>query len=129
VRGRQRAQLERRRPLGCRLDDDEARPLGHGFEREDDLAAVVLPAQRQLTLGVDLLDAHAPLLAVPPPEGAAAALPRLELDLGREPVLEPFGLGKRLPHLGRLGRKDDLAADVHLNTSSHDALAQPKGCV
>src|SRR4249920_99874 len=62
---------------------------------------------------VDLLDARASLLAVPPTEDAAAARPRLELDLGGEPVLEPLGLGQRLPDLGGLGRKDDLAPDVH----------------
>ncbi len=38
---------------------------------------------------------------------------RVELDLGREPLLEPLGLGQGLPDLvGRLG-EDDLSLDLH----------------
>ena len=117
----QRAQLERRRPLRRRLDDDEARPLGHRLEREDDLAAVVLPAQRRAApLGSTSSHARAPLLAVPPAEDAARRRARLELDLGREPVLEPLRLGQRLPDLGRRRGKT-----ISRSTSISHLLAQP----
>src|SRR5581483_10920502 len=86
----ERVQLERRRPLGRRLDDDQARPIGDGLERELDLATVVLPAKRQKPPGVDGLDDGGSLLAVVPPEDAAPAGDRLELDVVREPLLEPL---------------------------------------
>src|SRR5262249_23478902 len=117
--------LERRRPFGRRLDDDEPRPFRHRLEREDDLAAVVFPAQRQQPLGLDLLDARAAFLAVAPAERATPAGARVELDLGGEPVLEPLRLRQCLPDLGRLRREDDLAPHVHPLTSW---LAQPWGC-
>ena len=63
------------------------------------------PSAARAPLLVDLLDRRVPLLAVPPAEDAAAARPRVELDLVREPVPEPLGLGQRLPDLLRVTGK------------------------
>ena len=59
-------------------------------------------------------DDRAALLAVAPAEDALAAGARVELRLGREPLLEPLGLGERLPDLVRGGGKGDVSLDVQL---------------
>ena len=65
--------------------------------------------------GLGLAHDGAALLAVAPAEDPLAAGPGVELDLGREPLLEPLRVGQRLPDLIRLGGEDDLSLDVQLH--------------
>ena len=101
---------------GERLDDVHARPVDDRLELDRDAAAVVPVEDEPLRL-LELAHDGVPLVAVAPAEDALAAGPRVELDLRREPLLEPLRLGQRLPDLvGRL-RHDDLPLDLHRSIS------------
>ena len=77
------------------------------FERSFDIFSRLL-RERIVFLGTEVEASAANLVVV---------ASRIELDLGSEPLLEPFGVGQRLPYLGRRRRKDDLALDVHRGSS------------
>src|SRR5207302_10964680 len=66
----------------------------------------------------------APLLAVVPAEDAFAALPRVELDVVGEPLLELVGIRQGLPDL--VGRDGEHDLTAHFHNSSDP---QPGGCV
>ena len=53
------------------------------------------------------------LLAVVPAEDTLAALPRVELDVVREPLLQLVGIRQRLPDLVRGDGKHDLSGHFH----------------
>src|SRR6266566_280855 len=109
---RERVQLECRAPLRRALDDPHARASVDFLELEHHLA-VVIPVEHESLLRLRLADDRPPLVPVAPAEDSFAARLGVELDLGREPLLEPLRLGQRLPHLGGRRRKDDLALDLH----------------
>ena len=117
-------QLERRPEVRCRLDDADARAALDLVELEDDLALVV-PVEHEPLPWRRLSHDGAAFVAVVPAEDALAARVRVELHVVREPLLEPFRVGQRLPHLVGRGGDDDLALDLH-DSSSLDT--QPLGC-
>ena len=119
-------QLERRAPVGRRLDDVHARAALDLLELEDDLALVV-PVEDEALAGLRLAHDRAALLAVLPAEDALAARLRVELDLGREPLLEPLRLGQRLPDLVRARRGTRSRARSASTLLSLDT--QPYGCI
>jgi hypothetical protein len=90
------------------------------LELEHDLS-VVLPVEHKALFRLDLAYDGPSLVAVAPAEDADASRPRIELDLGRKPLLEPLGVCQRLPDLGGRRGKDDLAVDVHRGLLSVDA--------
>src|SRR5262249_16759245 len=77
--------------------------------------------------GLDLRDGGVAFLAVRPAEAGAAARPQVELDVVREPVLEPVGLGQRVPDLVRVGGQADLLPD-HVQPPTFAILRQPSRC-
>ena len=125
-RERRGLQVERRRPGGRRLDDGEPGAVGVVGQRELDLA-LVLPGEGQALARLDAGDGGPALLAVVPAEAGPAAGAELELDVVREPVGEPLGVGERLarpPRAARGGRSPCGSCA----TSKLRYSEQPQGC-
>ena len=129
------AELEGRGELAAR---SRRRRTPRPVRRPCSSSMATLPPSSQSStsrsLRLELAHDRPPLVAVAPAEDALAARPRVELDLRREPLLEPLGLRQRLPDLrGRLGY-DDLAFDLHgrsLSMTRNLRLrinAQPPSC-
>ena len=106
------AQLERRSELGRRTRRRARASRRRRLELDRDAPAVVPVEDEPLRL-LELAHDRAPLVAVAPAEDALAAGARVELDLRREPLLEPLRLGQRLPDLVGLLGHDDLPLDLH----------------
>src|SRR5207248_156045 len=117
------AKLQSRRELRGRLAHEQARALLDLLECQLD-GAVVVPVEDEPLARSSLDHGRVPLLAVVPAEDTLAALPRVELDVVRKPLLELVGIRQRFPHLVRRDGKHDLAG--HFHDSSNP---QPVGCV
>ena len=87
-------------------------PVDDGLELDRDAAAVV-PVENEPLRLLELAHYGAPLVAVSPAEDALAARTCVELDVRREPLLEPLRIRQRLPDLAGLLRYDDLPLDVY----------------
>ena len=106
-----------------RLDDAHQR-AGLGPLELDGDAPTVVPVENEPLCLLELADDRAPLVSVPPTEDPLASWARLELDLRREPLLEPLGLRQRLPDLVRRLRYHDLAFDLHRSSVRRRATEQ-----
>src|SRR6185312_5049279 len=90
----------------------DARPVDHLLELDCDAPAVV-PVENEPFGLLELANDRVSLVAVAPAEDAFASGTRVELDVRREPFLEPLRIRQRLPDLAGLLRHDDLALDFH----------------
>src|SRR5262249_37968992 len=118
-------QRQRSAELRRGLGDMHARAAVDLFELENG-CAVVVPVEDETLTRLGFAHDGAALLAVSPAEDALSARLRVELDLGREPLLEPVRLGQGLPDLVGRGGYDDLTLDLHGRLLSLDT--QPSGC-
>ena len=112
----QRLQPERRAPLGDVSRTCTRVPPSTSSSRSSTTPSSSQRSTRRSSGSTASTDG-APLLAVVPAEHAAATRSRVELDVVREPLLEPLLVGQRRPDVLARRRQHDLSLDLHAATS------------